>query len=129
MKARGESQVQLRHTAPPSSGPVVIGYRKRVKNRAKGRWHLLLQKLGVPARMLTGEKVKCPECGGEFQFIDADRRGSFICHGSGEAGSVGDGLVLVAHLGRLDYGQAVRTVGQALRVPESLPSRVTRSER
>ena len=121
--------MQLRHTAPPSSGPIGIGYRKRVKNKAKGRWHLLLQKNGVPTRMLTGDKVQCPECGGEFQFVDADRRGSYICRGPGEAGSAGDGLVLVEHLGRLDYGQAVRTVGQALRVPESLPKRAARFER
>jgi phage/plasmid primase-like uncharacterized protein len=121
--------MQLKYIGQPSSEPIVMGYRTRIRNKAKGRWHLVLQKLGVPARVLTGERVQCPVCGGELQFIDADRRGSFFCRGSGSARSAGDGFVFVAHVGLLDYVQAVRVVGQALRLPELLPRRVQQSDR
>ncbi|MGB9332081.1 MAG: hypothetical protein WCB10_15055 [Steroidobacteraceae bacterium] len=121
--------MQLNYTGQPSSWPIVRGYRTRIRNKAKGRGHLVLQKLGVPERVLTGERVQCPTCVGELQFIDADRRGSFFCHGSGRADSAGDGFVLVAHVGLLDYVQAVRVVGQALNLPELLPRRVQRSDR
>ena len=112
-------QMQLKYSGKPSSEPIFIGFWQRVKRKSRGRWHLILQKLGVPASVLTGQRVRCPECGGELQFLDADRRGSFMCHGSGRPDSAGNGFVLVMHLGLLDFGKAVRVVGEAISEPYS----------
>jgi len=112
--------MRLRYKGQPSSEPIFRGFRQRVKRKAQGRWHLILQKLGVPAGVLTGERVRCPECGGDFEFIDAGRQGSFMCRGGSKTvGWAGDGFGLLEHLGLLDYGQAVRVVGEVIAEPYS----------
>jgi phage/plasmid primase-like uncharacterized protein len=121
--------MRLNHGAPRSARRVDYDFRNRVRAAAEGRWHLLLQKLGVSASLLTGEEDKCPECGGAFKFIDANGCGSFVCRRQGRPDAAGDGFSLVGHVGRLDFGQAVRAVGQVLKLRELPAMGAERSER
>jgi phage/plasmid primase-like uncharacterized protein len=104
----------MKYTAPQTSRRVDSEFRDRVRSSAEGHWHLLLQRIGVPGSLLTGEAVSCPECGGSFRFLDARDRGSFVCRGSGRPDAAGDGFALVMHLGGLTFGDAVRAVGEAV---------------
>ena len=106
--------MRLDYTAPQSSRRVDYEFRDRIRASAAGHWHLLLQRIGVPGDLLTGEARPCPECGGSFRFYDAHERGTFVCRGAGRPDATGDGFALVMHLGGLNLGQAVRAVGEAL---------------
>ena len=105
--------MQLQYTARRSSRRLDYEYIHRARDAAQGRWHSLLPKLGVSASILTGEIATCPACGGAFCFLDTRNRGEFLCRAPGRADITGDGFALVRHLGGLDFGQAVRTVGRA----------------
>jgi phage/plasmid primase-like uncharacterized protein len=105
--------MQLKYTASRSARRVDSEYTARVRKAAESHWFSLLQKLGVPAEILTGESAKCPECGGSFKFLDARGRGEFVCREPLCPDLTGDGFALVRHLGELDFAQAVRTVGRA----------------
>lgn len=104
------------YTAPRSSAPVPFGYESRVRASARGRWLLALQKAGVPGSLLGGGAVACPACGGVLRFIDGRGYGTFTCSGPDRHAASGEGFALVSHLGGLDFGDAVRAVGQALGV-------------
>jgi phage/plasmid primase-like uncharacterized protein len=110
--------MQLNYTAPRSARRVDSEYIRRLREAAQGRWHSLLIKLGVPAEVLTGEVTRCPECGGAFRFLDTRERGEFVCRGPHRSDVTGDGFALVAHLGGLNFGQAIRVVGEALELRE-----------
>lgn len=62
------------------------------KDLCRGRWRVLLPKMGVDARYLTGRHGPCPVCGGtdRFRWDDKDGTGSFFCSGCGP----GDGFML-----------------------------------
>jgi phage/plasmid primase-like uncharacterized protein len=110
--------MRLKYAAPRCSRRVEYEYRNRVREAAQGRWFSLLQKLGVPAEVLTGELTKCPGCGGAFKFLDTRERGEFACRGHPRPDVTGDGFALVSHLGELSFGDAVRSVGEALGLRE-----------
>lgn len=62
------------------------------KDLCRGRWRVLLPKMGVDARYLTGKHGPCPVCGGtdRFRWDDKEGTGSFFCSGCGP----GDGFML-----------------------------------
>jgi len=85
----------------------------RVKREAAGRWPEVLQRLGIPAKVLTKRNKPCPACGGvdRFSFIDKDY-GAFVCRGLDSQG--GDGFALVRHYLGSDFMAAVKAVSEAL---------------
>lgn len=114
--------MHLNYPVPRSRRRIGEVYRYQVIDAARGRWHTLLQEVGVPAEILTGAIVECPTCGGPFQFHDARGEGGFSCHPSGRhIGVAGDGTMLIGHLFDLEYKQAMRIVGGALGLLETQP--------
>lgn len=68
---------------------------------ANGRWHRILENLGVNPALLKNSHSACPGCGGvdRFRFDDQEGRGTFICsQGTGEP-IAGDGFNALIHFG------------------------------
>lgn len=87
---------------------------------ARGRWHYLLQSLGIEALHLNGRHGPCPICGGKdrFRFDDTEGRGTFICNHCG----AGDGFDLLMRY----HGWAFKDAAAAVRLklgvdPPALP--------
>lgn len=77
-----------------------------LKDRARGRWHGILQALGVDRQFLNDKHGPCPVCGGKdrFRFDDRDHRGTFFCSFCG----AGDGVTLVMRVKGLDFKTAAQ---------------------
>ena len=80
--------------------------------RASGRWHEILSKLGVETRFLTNRHGPCPICGGKdrFRFDDCDGSGSYFCNQCG----AGTGLILIRKLKGWDHATACGEVDKII---------------
>lgn len=85
-----------------------------------GRWPVVLERIGLPAKALTKRNKPCPVCGGtdRFSFID-DGRGAFVCRGLDRQG--GDGFALVMHWLNCDFMTAIDAVAHALGLGGAAP--------
>jgi putative DNA primase/helicase len=80
--------------------------------RARGRWHEILPRLGVDAHFLRNRHGPCPICGGKdrFRFDDRDGTGSYFCGGCGP----GVGLILIRKFKGWDHAAACREVDKII---------------
>lgn len=105
-----------------SKRPIESYFRDEVRGSARGNWHMIATRCGIPSEMLTGLRSACPSCGSEyFKFLDERGHGSYVCRASGRADATGDGFALLRHVFGLEFGQAVRMAAQVMRVPEYAP--------
>jgi putative DNA primase/helicase len=98
--------------------PVAYTYIDKVRRASMGRWPEVLQRVGVPEALRSGESVPCPGCGGSFRFNSLRKRGVFVCKARGRADIQGDGFSLFQHLCGFGFGATVKLVGDALRLRE-----------
>jgi putative DNA primase/helicase len=72
--------------------------------RARGRWHEILPRLGVDMHFLRNRHGPCPICGGKdrFRYDDRDGSGSYYCNHCG----AGTGLILIRKLKGWDHATA-----------------------
>ena len=92
-----------------------------VKNTARGRWHELFVKAGLPEDCLSGQAQPCPKCGGDDRFNarkDSNETGAVFCrHCFGDKSSQvrpGDGIATVAWWREITNGQAARWIAEQL---------------
>ena len=75
---------------------------------ARGKWHGVLEALGVPKEILSKKHMPCPFCGGKdrFRWTNNEGTGSYVCNGCGN-GTVVD---LLAKYHGWDTGTVLRKV-------------------
>ena len=80
--------------------------------RAHGRWHEILPRLGVDMHFLRNRHGPCPICGGKdrFRYDDHDGSGSYYCNHCG----AGTGLILIRKLKDWDHATACREVDKII---------------
>lgn len=88
----------------------------RIRETARGRWPVILARLGVPSELLTGKHAPCPGCGGRdrFRFDDHDGRGTWICSQGGGEPAAGDGFALLQHVNGWPFPEALKAVADVL---------------
>lgn len=98
--------------------------------RANGRWHSILQEIGIAKEFLRNAHGPCPICGGNdrFRWDDKDGRGTFYC---GTCGA-GDGLKLAQLYTGKDVVTLIKEIDPEAHKPEPVrqaPNRDAASER
>lgn len=85
-----------------------------VRHAAHGQWRNVLERLGVPSKLLNKNHQPCPNCGGKdrFRFTDYQGRGGFICNQCTPNG--GSGFDLLALVFGYSFADAVNEVKGAL---------------
>lgn len=87
---------------------------ERIRDLARGRWDLILNKLGYAVNTNAKEHTQCPVCGGKdrFRFDNERGTGSYICsQGNGDT-VAGDGLsLLIDHAGMSLYNALIAVTG------------------
>jgi putative DNA primase/helicase len=80
--------------------------------RARGRWHEILSRLGVDTQFLRNRHGPCPICGGKdrFRFDDRNGTGSYFCNGCGP----GVGLILIRKFKDWNHATACREVDKII---------------
>ncbi len=79
-----------------------------VKARAEGHWTVILEQIGVDAKLLNKRNQPCPGCGGtdRFQYTDKFRHGDYHCRGCGP----GDGFKLAEMVLQKEFMVVLRDV-------------------
>lgn len=96
-----------------------------VRERARGQWPAILERLGIDPGALRDRHGPCPGCGGKdrFRFDDQDR-GCFYCGGGGEP-VWGDGFTLIQHVHQWTTREALQRVAEVCGMDGSDPRPIT----
>jgi putative DNA primase/helicase len=94
-----------------------------VKDRARGNWRSILNRLGISENYLMNRHGPCPCCGGKdrFRFDDKDGNGTFYCNNCGS----GNGLDLVIHSRNCSFKEALSLVADIVCGASTLPAPIT----
>jgi len=85
-----------------------------VRERARGNWPAILERLGIDAAALRNRHGPCPGCGGRDRFrFDDQEIGRFFCGGGGADPVSGDGFALLQHVHGWTAREALERVAEA----------------
>ena len=73
-----------------------------------GKWHSILQHVGVDGKYLTGKHCPCPICGGtdRFRFDDKQGNGGWICSNCG----AGNGFSLISKVKNTSASETLKLI-------------------
>ena len=76
--------------------------------QSHGKWHSILQQLGIDSAYLSGKHCPCPMCGGKdrFRFDNKQGNGNWICSNCG----AGNGFNLVSRMRGIPVGDVLKMV-------------------
>lgn len=81
-----------------------------IRERARGKWRLILGSLGLSLPATATKHGPCPACGGNdrFRFDDKEGRGTWFCNQCEP--QAGDGFALIQKVFSCDFPHALETV-------------------